>query len=130
MSVVVRFIKSFFPARSRSNSVRPDRVERYRAMLREEARIGGSLFGPLPFGVHREFFCLDEYTWIWHEEWHDDAGRHIVTTRYDVRPDGIVKSQGSRVAEPLSPEETRNFYYTVMAYCDRILPAQRMTSAA
>ncbi len=41
------------------------RIKLERDLLRHEAKIGGELFGPLPQGGRREFFCLDEYTWIW-----------------------------------------------------------------
>ncbi len=70
------------------------RAELYRNLIRHEAKIGGKLFGPVQPGGRREFFCLDEHTWIWHEEWNDRNGQHqIRTTRYDVRPNGILKSQ-------------------------------------
>ena len=69
-------------------------AELYRNLIRHEARIGGELFGPVVPGGRREFFCLDERTWVWHEEWVDQAGqRRSKTTRYDVRPDKILKSQ-------------------------------------
>jgi hypothetical protein len=70
------------------------RAEAYSEAIREEAKIGGKLFGPVPQGTTREFFCLDPYTWVWHEEWTDDKGTYQVrTTRYDVRPNGIYKAQ-------------------------------------
>ena len=57
-----------------------------RNILRDCARMGGTLFGPIPEGNRREFFCLDASTWVWHEEWTDSNGmRHARTTRYDVR---------------------------------------------
>jgi hypothetical protein len=66
----------------------------YRDLIRKEARIGGSLFGPTKNGHVREFFCLDAYTWVWHEEWRDAHGNfRVLNTRYDVRPDGVLKSQ-------------------------------------
>lgn len=69
-------------------------AELYRNLIRHEARIGGRLFGPVDSGVRREFFCLDKHTWVWHEEWTDKQGeRQIRTTRYDVRPNGILKAQ-------------------------------------
>ena len=69
-------------------------AEAYRRAIREEAKVGGKVFGPVPEGVRREFFCLDERTWVWHEEWTDENGKpQIRTTRYDVRPHGIFKAQ-------------------------------------
>lgn len=71
------------------------RPELYLRKMRREAQVGGTLFGPLPNNTSREFFCLDEHTWVWHEEWVDPDGHHRTkTTRYDVRPYGIMKLQG------------------------------------
>lgn len=65
-----------------------------RKLMLHEAKVGGKLFGDVPSNRRREFFCLDRHTWVWHEEWTDNSGeRHIVTTRYDVRPTGVLKSQ-------------------------------------
>lgn len=95
----------------------------YRAFLRREAEIGGELFGPVPKGGRREFFCLDEYTWIWHEEWTDVKGqRKVRTTRYDVRPNGIVKAQdGSRYYQHVSEKEARKLIAAVKAYHKRVM---------
>lgn len=85
-------------------------------LIRYEAQIGGRLFGALPKGHRREFFCLDEHTWVWHEEWVDGKGkRQVATTRYDIRPSGILKAQGSQY-QPLSTEETINLYKAIELY--------------
>jgi hypothetical protein len=71
-------------------------ANQYRDLLRREAELGGQVFGPVAQGGRREFFCLDKNTWIWHEEWVDQTGnRHTKTTRYDVRPTGILKAQSN-----------------------------------
>lgn len=76
-----------------------------RDLIRREAKIGGRLFGPIPSGNRREFFCLDEHTWVWHEEWTDENGqRRMKNTRYDVRPSGIVKSSNGHYKEVKSEE--------------------------
>ncbi len=66
----------------------------YSNLIRHEAKIGAEVFGPIPKGTKREFFCLDRHTWVWHEEWQDKGGhKQVRTTRYDVRPNGVLKSQ-------------------------------------
>lgn len=96
-------------------------AELYRALIRREAKIGGELFGPVPAGVRREFFCLDERTWVWHEEWVDAHGkRQIRTTRYDVRPNGILKDQGGRNYQQVGPEEALRLRKAVHTYNQRI----------
>lgn len=97
------------------------RAQLKKALIHFEARIGGQLFGQVPKSHRREFFCLDEHTWVWHEEWVDANGDHqAVTTRYDVRPNGVLKSQGNASYQALTPEETRNFRNAVHLYGQRV----------
>ena len=98
------------------------RAEIYKSLIHWEGQVGSQLFGPIPEGVRREFFCLDERTWVWHEEWTDNTGRHAITTRYDVRPNGIVKSQGVNDYQTMSPQELENFYNAVELYRQRVSP--------
>lgn len=94
-----------------------ERAELHREVLREAARIGGTVFGPIPEGTRREFFCLDERTWVWHEEWTDASNiRHARTTRYDVRPQGIFKAQDGQPYQPIGKAEAERLYYAVDAY--------------
>jgi hypothetical protein len=106
------------------------RVNRYRSMIRRESVIGGELFGPIPEGHRREFFCLDETTWIWHEEWIDTTGKlQVVTTRYDVRPTGIVKAQDGRGYQAVSQGEAQNLIRAAKLYRQRILQEVYATTA-
>lgn len=94
-------------------------AELLRKLIRKEAEIGGELFGPLPEGHRREFFCLDKNTWVWHEEWTDAHGqRQIKTTRYDVRPDQIVKSQNGHYQQ-VKKEEALRLREAVRLYHER-----------
>lgn len=82
--------------------------ELYRNLIRHEAKIGGQLFGPVEHGRRREFFCLDEHTWVWYEEWIDGKGQHrVMTTRYEIRPDGVLKSQNGYYQSVSRPEALR-----------------------
>jgi hypothetical protein len=93
------------------------RARETRDLIRREASIGGRLFGPIPEGGRREFFCLDEHTWVWHEEWIDESNvRHAITTRYDVRPHGIFKAQDGQPYRPLSDEEALHFFKATKLY--------------
>jgi len=97
------------------------KAREYRELIRREAAIGGQLFGPIGKNGRREFFCLDEHTWVWHEEWEDENGkRHMVTTRYDVRPQGIFKAQDGQPYQPLSFQEAQNFYNATKIYDRRV----------
>ena len=92
------------------------RARQYRDLIRREAEIGGKLFGPIPPGGRREFFCLNRHTWVWHEEWDDEQGHHAVTTRYDVRPQGVFKAQDGQPYQPVSFQEGRRLYRVVDMY--------------
>jgi hypothetical protein len=96
--------------------------EHYRELLRKESAIGGSLFGPVPAGRRREFFCLDEHTWVWHEEWIDQSGqlKHM-TTRYDVRPQGILKAQGNGHYQLVTVEEAKRLLQAAKLYKQKVL---------
>ena len=95
-------------------------AELYRSLLRHEAKVGGTVFGPIPAGRRREFFCLDEHTWVWHEEWRDENGQtRIQTTRYDVRPDGILKSQNGHYQKVTTAEALR-FQKAAHLYVERV----------
>lgn len=92
------------------------RADLYRNLIRHEARIGGRIFGRTHPGVRREFFCLDERTWVWHEEWIDSRGQsRVQTTRYDVRPDGILKSQYGKY-QPVTVDEANRLYTAARMY--------------
>ncbi len=96
------------------------RADLYRNLIRHEAKIGGEVFGPIPKGLRREFFCLDEHTWVWHEEWTDQSGQsHVRTTRYDVRPDGLLKSQNGQY-QRVSVGEAKRFKQAVRLYLERL----------
>lgn len=97
------------------------RAELYRNLIRHEAKIGGQLFGPVPEGNRREFFCLDERTWVWHEEWVDANGvRQAKTTRYDVRPSGILKAKDGQHYQHVPADEARNLYNAINLYEQKI----------
>ena len=103
----------------------------YRNIIRESARMGGTLFGPVPPTTRREFFCLDKHTWIWHEEWTDANNiRHTRTTRYDVRPHGIFKAQDGMPYQPLTAEEAHRLYMAAYHYYENLRSDLDMRLAA
>lgn len=106
------------------NALRDKTVKReatlYSNLIRHEAKIGGQILGPVPAGHRREFFCLDERTWVWHEEWLDNKSqKHIRTTRYDVRPDGVLKAQSGQY-QKLTRSEALRLRQAANTYIDRV----------
>ena len=92
-----------------------------RDLIRLESEIGAQLFGPLPKGRRREFFCLDASTWIWHEEWVDeDRKHHLATTRYEVQDRGILKVQEGARYSYLEGQELQNLTLAIRMYYERV----------
>ncbi|HVX24465.1 MAG TPA: hypothetical protein VG992_03950 [Candidatus Saccharimonadales bacterium] len=103
-------------------------AERERTLIRQEAALGGQMFGPVPNGHQRQFFCLDEHTWVWHEEWTDQSGqKQVVTTRYEVWPNGVLKSQNGQPYKRLTAAEARHLYQAAGLYRQRVGAFYRQT---
>jgi len=92
-----------------------------RDLIRKEAIIGRTVFGPIPEGHKREFFRVDKGTWVWQESWVDDnrqkQQRH---TKYVLRDNDIVKSVNSGSYERVSIAEAENFEAAVHEYVKRV----------
>lgn len=91
-----------------------------RDLLRRESKIGGQLFGPVPKGVTREFFCLDKHTWVWVEQWNQGGVYKSRTTKYMIRPTEILKSVDGNSYERVSIEEAKNFERAAHQYVKRV----------
>lgn len=92
-----------------------------RELIKLESEIGSELFGSLPKGHRREFFCLDETTWIWHEEWLDiNRKLRVATTRYEVQDQGILKVQEGARYSYLEGQELDNLMTAITMYYERI----------
>jgi hypothetical protein len=90
-------------------------------LIRKEAKLGGTLFGEVPAGHHREFFCLDKHTWIWFEEWFDsEAGRtRHINVRYDVQPHGVLKTVDGEVKGYVTGDELSHLLAAARTYYQR-----------
>ncbi|HRV75970.1 MAG: hypothetical protein H6799_02325 [Candidatus Nomurabacteria bacterium] len=87
-------------------------------LIRLESEIGSKLFGQIPAGHRREFFCLDARTWVWHEEWSDnlDGSKKIHTVRYEVRDNGILKSVNGQDYAWVAADEAENLAHAAVLY--------------
>lgn len=92
-----------------------------RELLTLESEIGATLFGEVPHGHRREFFCLDEKTWIWHEEWLDDKKKLMTSTvRYEIGEHGVLKVQEGARYSYLEGDELRNFGIAIRMYYEQV----------
>lgn len=94
-----------------------------RDLIRSESEIGAKLFGEVPKGHRREFFCLDERTWIWHEEWIDakTKQKHSITTRYEISESGILKVQDGQPYVLVEGEELKNLIMAIQLYYEQVV---------
>ena len=94
-----------------------------RDLIRMESKIGSTVFGPVPSSHRREFFCLDEHTWVWYEEWVDEVTgrRREMTTRYEVHPHGILKVQDGQPYTVVEGEELRNLAIATRMYREQVM---------
>lgn len=93
-----------------------------RDLIELEAEMGGHLFGPIPAGHRREFFCLDAHTWVWHEEWVDEHGnRQVTSTRYEIHQNGVLKAQNGSVYKFIEGDELRNLALSVRLYYEAVM---------
>ena len=89
-------------------------------LVRRQPTLARSIFGEVSQGGSREFFCLDETTWIWHESWKDETGYHTKRTKYEIREDDIVKSVNEGNYQSVSMEEATNLRNAVRLYTKRV----------
>ncbi|MCL1929806.1 hypothetical protein FWF93_01585 [Candidatus Saccharibacteria bacterium] len=85
---MIQVIKNLTTLTKKSQLAKMTREE----LITLESRIGKQLFGPIPQGRSREFYCLDAHTWVWQEQWRDGDINRKQIVRYEIRPDGIIKN--------------------------------------
>lgn len=110
------------PSLKMPKDIRPFKKLTERELIQLESQIGRELFGPIPAGHRREFFNLDEATWIWYEEFHDEAGlKHTITTRYEIKDSQVLKAQDGKEYEFIEGDELHNLTLAIQAYYERVM---------
>lgn len=93
-----------------------------RDLIRLESEIGSQIFGALPHGHRREFFCLDSTTWIWYEEWYDENRRFQTSTiRYEINQNGVLKVQEGARYSYLDGQEYEHFAMAMKMYFEQVM---------
>ncbi len=109
MNLFTRFFTKYFAKPNKAEDIE-------RELIRREAEIGRGVFGPVPKGTKREFFCLDRDTWIWQET----ANGRMRTTKYKVKKAEIIKSVDGSQYERVSLEEAQRFAAATKTYNERV----------
>lgn len=89
--------------------------------IAREAMVGARVHGPIPSGHDREFYCLDEHTWVWHETWKDQNGLQGFTVHYEVTGSNILKRVNQGSYTRLEGDELLRFDKAVKAYHKEVL---------
>ncbi len=114
---IIEMITNFFS----SNNPEERKRDITNDLMHRESVIGREIFGPVPTNViTREFFCLDERTWVWFEEWTDNGERLQRTTKYTIREDDIVKSVNNSDYVSVSDTEARHLHKAIKLYIQRV----------
>lgn len=94
-----------------------------RDLIELESKVGSQLFGPIPAGHRRDFFCLDENTWVWHEEWVDEetGKKRTSTTRYEIHSNRILKAQDGINYRFIEGEELINLTLAINLYYEQVM---------
>ncbi len=98
------------------------RLSLERQIIRYESDLNKDIFGPIPKGHKRDFFCIDKNTWIWHEQFKDrNNQKHTVMTKYLVRKSGgIIKSQNGSAYKLVEKKEALNLLNAIILYSKRV----------
>ena len=92
-----------------------------RDLINAESAIGRQLFGEIPEGHTRDFFCLDKNTWVWHEEWKEGRETKTQTVRYEIRGDKMVKISGSGEYSHVKGAELANLTLAIKLYYEQVM---------
>ncbi len=111
MNIITNFFSKMF-----QDSRNLSREQMSSDLIRLESAIGREVFGPVPEGVSREFFCLDENTWVWHEN--SSKGQKI--TRYLVQDGGVLKSVNGSGYTKVSKQELQHLARAAEIYQQRV----------
>ena len=112
---------SFFSYLLGSTNNPKAKLSRERKLIQFESTFGRKLFGPIPQNIQREFFCLDNKTWIWYEKSKQSNGSIIEnTTKFVLRNRDILKSQNGSEYKIVSKAESRNLLIAIKEYVKTI----------
>lgn len=98
------------------------RAQRKQQLLRQESKVGGSLLGNIPAGHQRDFFCIDQYTWVWTEQWNDPQTKQPqrMVVRYEFQPNAVLKYVNDQPRGHVVGKELANLVKAMKAYAPAV----------
>jgi hypothetical protein len=113
-TAVGKVIDRLWPGRNIADSTR-------RELIRQEAAIGGRLFGKVEKGLERQFFYHDGRDWLWSEDVRQDGRIQTIITRYRVTAEGVIKMQDGQPHQMLVDQELTNFALATQWYYHQVV---------
>ena len=91
-------------------------------LIKKESKIGGTLFGSVPKGHEREFFCLNQHVWIWDEQWYDETEKVMkqMHIRYEFQQMGVLKTVDGVARGYVEAKELKNLMQAIRTYYERV----------
>ncbi len=118
---IINFFKMPSPGSSPQMSSHK-RAAKTRTLIQKESAVGATVFGPIPAGHRREFFCLDEHTWVWFEEWVDKEthSRQTLNVHYEFQPRGVLKIVNGVASGYVTGQELVSLLTAMRAYYKKV----------
>lgn len=99
------------------------KVRNLRVLQEREASIGSNVFAyDKKNGIQHQFHYIGRSAegvpeWAWHMYWRDNSGKEqVLTTRYEIQPDKIVKIQDGHIHRTVDLQEARTLYDAICRY--------------
>ena len=95
---------------------------RIRELMRRESKIGATVFGPVPQGHQRDFFCFDARTWVWAEQWYDHHTKtqKSMQVQYEFQSRGVLKTVDGVAVGFVKAEELAHLLEAIYTYQQRV----------
>ncbi len=92
--------------------------ERIKQLIDIEAEIGGTVFGPTQPDEDRRFYCLDECTWVYQNEYRDliTGKKKQMIIRYELHPNGVLKVVNGNNHSMVQDDEAKRLTEAIKLY--------------
>ncbi|MCA9301407.1 hypothetical protein KC974_02525 [Candidatus Saccharibacteria bacterium] len=97
-------------------------IQKERELIKRESQVGSTLFGAVPKGRSRDFFCLDQSTWVWHEQWIANDGKTNcnLQIRYEFQTRGVLKTVDGIHSGYIDGKELTDLISAIQQYHRRV----------
>ncbi len=98
------------------------KLNKERELIHLESKIGASLFGQIPKGHTREFFSLDEHTWVWFEQWYNEKLKTTeqMNIHFEFQPRGVLKVVNGEPRGYVEGQELTHLLQVIKTYHERV----------